>query len=334
MTDAKRLAHSGLRGFEQGFTDAKAVRMRFFVAGEGPPILLVHGLSGAAANWSELAPVLARRRRVLALDLPGHGGSAPLPAAPNLDAYAERVRIVAEQAGLLPAAVVGHSLGGLVALRLALRHPGAVTALVLAAPAGISSSTRRAQFWLTVFGFSRPGRRVAPLRGVLAARPALRASVFNRWQVSDPRSLSEEAVEGLLAPHELHTDVLSAGRALVRGDPRDALAGVGCPCLVLWGARDRQVPVDDGFEYARRLRAPLRVIADCGHLLIAERPEACLDAIDGFLDALARRGGTHGSPTDPLLTGDAPEPRVATPGKPGSAEETCRKGTSSHPKKS
>jgi pimeloyl-ACP methyl ester carboxylesterase len=48
--------------------------------------------------------------------------------------------------------------------------------------------------------------------------------------------------------------------------------------LVLWGARDRQVPLEDGFEYARRLRAPLRVIADCGHLLIGERPEVCARA--------------------------------------------------------
>jgi pimeloyl-ACP methyl ester carboxylesterase len=52
---------------------------------------------------------------------------------------------------------------------------------------------------------------------------------------------------------------------------------------VLWGARDNQLPVGDAFEYARRLRAPLRLIADCGHLLIGERPEACADAITGFL---------------------------------------------------
>ena len=53
--------------------------------------------------------------------------------------------------------------------------------------------------------------------------------------------------------------------------------------LVLWGARDNQLPVDDAFDYARRLRAQLRVIADCGHLLIVERPAACADAITGFL---------------------------------------------------
>jgi pimeloyl-ACP methyl ester carboxylesterase len=90
-------------------------------------------------------------------------------------------------------------------------------------------------------------------------------------------------VHGLLLPPREHSDVWSAGRALARDDPRLDLHRVGCPVLCLWGARDEQVPVDDAYEYARRLRAPLRVIADCGHLLVAERPDACADAIETFL---------------------------------------------------
>jgi pimeloyl-ACP methyl ester carboxylesterase len=58
---------------------------------------------------------------------------------------------------------------------------------------------------------------------------------------------------------------------------------VRCPALIVHGARDRQVPVRDGFEYARRLGAPLRVIADCGHLLIGERPNAVVDAISDWV---------------------------------------------------
>src|SRR5206468_347652 len=150
----------------------------------------VHGLGGSAANWLALAPLLLPGRRVLVPELPGHGGSDPLPAAASLNAWADRI------AGLLdePAAVVGHSLGGAVALRLAIRRP-----------------------------------------------------------------------------------------ALVRDDPRPDLDRVQCSTLLLWGARDNQLPVGDAFEYARRLRAPLRAIADCGHLLIGERPEACADAIESFL---------------------------------------------------
>jgi len=278
MTGAKPI-----EGFEERFLDAKAVRMRYFVGGEGPPIVLVHGLAGAAWNWSELAPLLAERRRVLLPDLPGHGGSSPLPAAASLDPYAERVRLVAAAEGMLPAPIVGHSLGGLVALRLALRSPENVEALVLAAAAGIASATRRAEFWLTVFGFLRPARRISPHHERIARSPALARAVFGYWEVSDPASLSPRSVAGFLAGQRLHSDVRSAGRVLVRDDPRPDLERVSCPSFVLWGARDRQVPVEDAFEYTRRLRATLRVIPDCGHLLIAERAAACADAIESFL---------------------------------------------------
>ena len=279
MTTAKPLA-----AFDERHVDAKAVRMRYFVGGTGQPAVLVHGLSGAASNWDLLAPLLAERRRVLVPELPGHGGSSPLPAAPNLNAYADRVLLVAGAEGMLPAPVIGHSLGGVVALRMAVRRPQDVTAVVLAGSAGITSATRWAQFWLAVFGVLKPGRLAARFRDRVARRPALRLVVFGHWGASDVHALRRRAVEGLLAGPLLHTDTVSAARALVRDDPRTDLDRVRCPVLVLWGARDNQVPITDAFEYARRLGAPLRTIADCGHLLIAERPDACLDAIAEFLD--------------------------------------------------
>src|SRR5690242_21364438 len=97
--------------------------MRYFVGGEGPPLVLVHGLGGAASNWTELAPLLARSRRLLVPDLPGHGGSSALPGVSGLEPFADRVAAVAEREGMLPAPVVGHPLGGVAVLRLALRRP-------------------------------------------------------------------------------------------------------------------------------------------------------------------------------------------------------------------
>jgi pimeloyl-ACP methyl ester carboxylesterase len=246
--------------------------------------VLVHGLGGAASNWTALAPLLARSRRVLVPELPGHGGSAPLPAAPTLVPYADRVLRLAELEGLLPAPIVGHSLGGLIALRAALRRPGAVSALVLAAAAGIGSSTGDAARTLALTGALKPGRLISPYRRSIARSDLLRTIAFGFWFTADPRALPPRVAEGFLGGPRLHTDTGPAWRALVRDDPRRELAAVECPALVLWGARDRQLPVADAFDYARRLQAPLRVIADCGHLLIGERPEACLDAISSFLD--------------------------------------------------
>src|SRR5207245_7092249 len=118
-----------LAGLEERTAEIKGVRMRYFVGGTGPPLVLVHGLGGAASHAAELAPLLARRHRPLVPDLPGHGGSSALPAVSGLEPYADRVALVAEREGLLPALVVGHSLGGMVVLRLALRRPDDVTAI-------------------------------------------------------------------------------------------------------------------------------------------------------------------------------------------------------------
>jgi pimeloyl-ACP methyl ester carboxylesterase len=277
VTDAKS------PGFEERFLDARGSRLRYLVAGEGDPLVLVHGLGGAAANWLALAPLLLPGRRLIVPELPGHGGSSPLPAAPSLSPYADRLGLLLEHEGATPAAVVGHSLGGAVALRLALRRPESVSALVLAAAAGISSTARSARYALTVTGILKPGRKIAPHRRRVAGSALLKRLVFGRWGASDPPALPPEVVEALLAGPARHTDTVSAATALVRDDVRPELERISCPVLVLWGARDNQLPVDDAFDYARRLRAPLRVIADCGHLLIVERPAACADAITGFL---------------------------------------------------
>jgi pimeloyl-ACP methyl ester carboxylesterase len=281
MTDAKLL----LSGFVEQTASVKGRRLRWFVGGpnDGAPLVLVHGLGGAAVNWALLAPALAETRRVLVVDLPGHGASEPLAAAPTLAPYADRVLRVAEREGFRRADYVGHSFGGLVALRAAALQPEAVDRLVLAAAAGITSSTRSAERILAFAGWLQPGRRISPYWQLVATRPLLRRAVFGYWFAADPEALSTRAVAAILAHTNLNSDTDSAWRALVRDDPRTDLHQVRSPCLVLWGAADNQLPFADAVDYARRLRAPLRVIADCGHLLIIERPEACFDAIEAFL---------------------------------------------------
>jgi pimeloyl-ACP methyl ester carboxylesterase len=264
----------------------RTARIRYFAAGAGRPLVLVHGLGGAASNWRLVAPALAEERRVLVPELPGHAGSSPLPAAPTIDPYAEAILAVLEHEHALPATWVGHSLGGLVALRAAVRRPAAVTGVVLAAGAGISSATRAGEAVLTMLGLVQPGKLVAPRRRRVARSRIGRTLAFGWWGVADPAGLDPEMAEAFLAGPADHTDTLAAGRALVRSDPRIDLERVTCPCLCLWGTNDNWVPLADGMEYARRLRAPLRTIADCGHLLIGERPEAVVDAVRAFLRGL------------------------------------------------
>jgi pimeloyl-ACP methyl ester carboxylesterase len=290
VTDAK------LPGLEERFARLKGARLRYFVGGSGPPLVLVHGLGGAAANWTELAPLLARRHRLLVSDLPGHGASEPLPAVSGLEPFADRLALLTEREAMVPAPVVGHSLGGMVVMRLALRHPQHVTALVLAAAAGLSIGNVWGRNLLSVFSVVRPGRLAARNRRWVARSSLLRRLVFGFVSVADPPGLTNEAVEGFLAGQLLHTDIGSAWHALRVDDPRQELEAISSPVLVLWGSDDVQLPLDDAFEYTRRLRARLRVIPGCGHLLIGERPDACDRAIADFL---GREGAKRSDANDP-----------------------------------
>jgi pimeloyl-ACP methyl ester carboxylesterase len=278
------LARMEAKPLQARVVEVDGTRLHYLVGGEGPPLVLVHGLGGSASNWVELAPLLAQRFRLVVPDLAGHGRSAPARPPVMLDTFAEHLHALMLWEGMPSAAVVGHSFGGTVALQLAARRPAAVRAIVLAAPAGITSSTARFANLIAALVIARPGRLAAPFRRPVGAFTPLRYAAFWWWQVSDPAALSARAVEGFLEGPGLHQDVASAGRALIGHDPRHALDRVHSPALVLWGARDRLVPLADGFEYARRLRAPLRVIADCAHLLIGERPDACAAAIEEFLE--------------------------------------------------
>jgi pimeloyl-ACP methyl ester carboxylesterase len=277
-----------LRGFESHVAEIRGVRTRYFVGGEGPPLVVVHGLGGAAVNFTELAPLLARNRRVLIPDLPGHGRSLPLERVDGLTTYAEHVAAVADFEGIFPAPVIGYSMGGVIALRLAVERPNDVPALALVAAAGIVSVTRRAEIWLAATGAVRPAQVMTRFRGTFARRPRLRWLPFGAWGAVDPPALSPESVLGFLEGPSQHTDVGSAARALLTDDPRPDLDRLRCPVFLLWGARDRLVPLEDGFEYARRLRAPIRTLPAAGHLLVGEQPQACAQILLEFLDGVGQ----------------------------------------------
>ncbi len=282
MTESKHR----LSGFEERELEWRGARLHYAVGGAGSPLVLVHGLGGIVENWCALAPALAERHRVLVPDLPGHGRSALLSEARNLDSLSEAALGLAEAEDIRGAIWIGHSLGGVVALRAAVLRPDAVGGVVLAAAAGIGSASRAAQVTLAVLGATRPGRLIAPFRHAWAHSRIGRRIAFGWWGAADSGALEPDIAEAFLLGPSLHTDTRQAARALLVSDPRVELDRVSCPCLCLWGASDNWVGPQDGMEYARRLRAPLRTIAGCGHLLIGERPDACLAAIEEFVDSL------------------------------------------------
>ena len=199
-----------LRGFERKVEEIAGLRTRYWVGGDGPPLVLVHGLGGAAWNFTDLAPLLAARHRVLVPDLPGHGGTEPLPQLESLSDLALHVAAVIEHEDMSPAAVLGYSMGGPVALRLGVERPEVVSSLVLVAAAGIVSTTRRAEVWLAAISALRPARKVAraptsswpggrtcALRSsVTGARMTRASSPRKPWSASSRRSRSTRTSKG------------------------------------------------------------------------------------------------------------------------------------------
>lgn len=273
-----------------GFDDRELVvggaRLRYAVSGDGPALVLVHGLGGTVENWRALAPALAERHRVLVPDLPGHGHSEALPEAGHLDSLVDAVFALADAEGAERAVWIGHSLGGTVSLRAAVRRPDAVRGVVLAAAAGIGSSTRLGRVTVTLMGLVQPGKVIAPHRRAWANSLLGRRVAFGWWGVGDAAALDPDMAEAFFTGPAFHTKTRQAGSALLSTDPLAGLEQISCPVLCLWGASDKWVKLDDGIEYARRLGAQLRTIAGCGHLLIGERPDACLAAIEEFVTAL------------------------------------------------
>ena len=272
-----------LNGFDDRELVVDGARLRYAVSGDGPAVVLVHGLGGTVENWRAIAPALAERHRVLVPDLPGHGHSEALPAARHLDTIVDAVFALAEAEALERAVWVGHSLGGTVSLRAAVRRPEAVCGVVLAGAAGIGSSTRVGRLTVTLIGLLQPGKAIAPHRRAWANSKLGRRVAFGGWGVGDAAALEPEMAEAFFTGPAFHTRTRQAGRALLNTDPLAEVERIACPVLCLWGASDRWVKLDDGFEYARRLGAQLRTIAGCGHLLIGERPEVCVAAIEEFV---------------------------------------------------
>ncbi|HEY2354343.1 MAG TPA: alpha/beta fold hydrolase [Gaiellaceae bacterium] len=282
MTESKHR----LNGFDDRELIVDGARLRYAVSGDGPPLVLVHGLGGTVENWRALAPALAERHRVLVPDLPGHGRSEALPEARHLDEIVDAVFALAEAERIEHAAWIGHSLGGTVSLRAAVRRPDAVRGVVLAAAAGVGSSTRLGRVTVTLMGLVEPGKAIAPHRQAWANSPLGRRVAFGWWGVGDALALDPAMAEAFFTGPAFHTNTRQAGQALLRTDPLAELERITCPVLCLWGASDKWVKPDDGFEYARRLGAQVRTIAGCGHLLIGERPDACLAAIEDFVASL------------------------------------------------
>jgi len=244
--------------------------------GDGPPLIFIHGLSGCWQNWLENIPYFARDHRVIGVDLPGFGESE-MPAEPiSINGYGQTMDELMTELGIDSAQIVGNSMGGFIGAELAIQYPARVERLVLVAAAGLSVEFIRTQ--------RKQGLRhqaenivffnlgwIASRSHTVAARRRLRSALLLLVAAHPsklPAALTIEQVKGSGKPG--FSDALEA---MFHYPLRDRLEKIGCPTFIVWGDKDRLVPVRDAAVFEKLIDDSRAVIyKDTGHVTMMERP--------------------------------------------------------------
>lgn len=231
--------------------------VRYRALGDGPPVVLVHGLGGSPRWWSRTTHALAEVHRVIVPELPGFGFGLGAGRAPFRLAEAPDVlRALMDGLGLGSARLVGHSLGALVCAGLAARAPRRVERLVLIAPP------------LRCAGAGLLGNALPLARTLLGLPLAATVTVATDIAARSPLALLRAAAELLGTEHA------------------SELARILAPTLVLWGARDVLVPASGATELAALVPgARLRLIPGAGHVPMLDRPDEVTRELRDFLAA-------------------------------------------------
>ena len=241
--------------------------------GDGPPLLLVHGLSGAWQNWLLTIPAFMGEYRCIAPDLPGFGAS-PMPAGDiSIRHYAHVVDRVCYALGVGSPAVVGNSMGAFITAELAISFPTRVKRLVLVDAAGVSTDSYAqaplrtgARIWAAIVA------RAASRQEAVIRRPRLRRAAL-QGVVRYPEKISAPLVWELVQGADTE-GFLPAFDALLGYSIRDRLPRIEVETLIVWGENDILVPVGDARRYQELIgdNARTEIFEDTGHMPMIERP--------------------------------------------------------------
>jgi pimeloyl-ACP methyl ester carboxylesterase len=292
--------------FESRTVTMDGLKIHYFCGGSGTPLVLVHGLGSSAAVefYYNLEP-LAARHRVLAIDLPGFGRSDKPALDYTIELFVKAVSDLMTSEGVERAAVIGVSMGGRVALGLALESPALVERLVLVDSLGVGAPRRVLSYRILL----TKGLGELTLRGTARALRQMNPAIIRRfwgWYLRRPGGLqtiwSDERIANhgtLLSTPEYRAAYLSALRSLagmrqLRGGVvvADRLSELRMPTLLIWGRHDHIFPASHAESAKRKLHnGRVEIFDDSGHTPQMEEPERFNRLVLDFLTEPASRPG-------------------------------------------
>jgi pimeloyl-ACP methyl ester carboxylesterase len=242
------------------------------IAGEGLPLVLLHGIGSNSKSWRRQLAALSPRLRVIAWDAPGFGRSSdPVAGVPALREYAECLNGLFESLGLVSAIVLGHSLGGLIAQEFYRVFPERIRALILSDTSqgdGAEAADVRQR---------KLSMRLDAIRTKTAQQLAQSRAPFLL-----SRGASSELVQETIS---IMSEIRPAGyeyaaRSIAGADMRGILDNVTVPLLMIWGKEDEVTPVWKDLPE----RASVEIVPNAAHLCYAEQPEAFNSIVLGFVE--------------------------------------------------
>jgi pimeloyl-ACP methyl ester carboxylesterase len=265
-----------------------AVRgMQVHVRDEGPrhdpmPIVLLHGTGASLHTWEGWTRALARERRVIRFDLPGFGLTGPSPdGAYTIEGYVDTVLAVADTLGVQRFIVAGNSLGGYVAWATAILHPQRVDRLILVDAAGYPFQSQSVPL---AFRIARTPLLNVLMRDVLPRR-IVESSLRDVY--GDPSKVTPALVDRYfdLATREGNRAALVARfDQTTPGSLAERVREIQVPTLILWGGKDRLIPLEFGERFAREIQGSQLVVFDAlGHVPHEEDPLRTVEAVLPFI---------------------------------------------------
>ena len=273
---AAHAAEAGAAAPEPATIEAGGRRIRYLEIGEGEgvPIVLIHGFGGDLNNWQFNQEALAAGRVTYALDLPGHGGSTKDlgPGHVDVGALAAAVVDFMDAKGIAKAHLVGHSLGGAIALDLALNHPDRVASVTAICAAGLGPEINMDY----IDGFMQAKRRkqLEPVLEMLVADPAM----VSREMIEDVLKFKRlDGVEAAL--NRIIDDTFAGGQQALQ--LTDRLGEITVPARVIWGREDRIIPARHSDGLPSNIR--VHVLNGAGHMVHMEKAAEVNELIERFV---------------------------------------------------